>query len=446
MSYLWLVHFAIGIILISIYYNYDFEVDRSQYPCPDNVTQYSGYITVNNEIVNHYFYWFFESRDSPTLDPLILWIDRNPGCSALVSMLLQNGPCRMGKGDRVPVVNEDSWNSFATILYVDQPAGTGFSYSETPQEVKLDDNTIILELTAFLEAFYVKFPKYSKLPLFIMGYGYAGHFIPLFSTHILKNKQNLRTNLEGISIGNGWVDPKSHFSTFTDYMHKTRFIEDEDLPEVKVLRDRCLHQVDTNDPSAFAECMSYFQHVMNISETHAGRSINEFDVRRPCNRSNTLCYDLSNVSEFLNTENVQSWLGVTNISWTGCSVIADKVMTPGFLDKVVEEVAFTLEHGVRVLLYNGRDDLMCNYLGGQAWVGEMAWSEQSRFNSMRLVDWDFRGKIVGAFKTFANLTLVELVDAGHLAVMDQPVLGLQIMWTFLNNIPFGAFNYIRGED
>ena len=36
--------------------------------------------------------------------------------------------------------------------------------------------------------------------------------------------------------------------------------------------------------------------------------------------------------------------------------------------------AIVLSHGRRVVVYSGKDDFICNYLGGNAWVESTQWS------------------------------------------------------------------------
>lgn len=76
----------------------------------------------------HYVY--FESQDKPKTDPTILWISGGPGCSSLSAMLQENGPFIIRHGEDRPTLNEFAWNKHANLIYIEAPAGTGFSEYE----------------------------------------------------------------------------------------------------------------------------------------------------------------------------------------------------------------------------------------------------------------------------------------------------------------------------
>jgi len=38
-----------------------------------------------------------------------------------------------------------------------------------------------------------------------------------------------------------------------------------------------------------------------------------------------------------------------------------------------EKVHYLLDHGVRVLVYSGDKDYICNWRGGEAWVNGLEW-------------------------------------------------------------------------
>lgn len=65
------------------------------------------------------------------------------------------------------------WNSFANLLYVDQPAGTGFSYVSNPLGYVTNERTIGTELWTMIQEFYHKYPKYAQLDLYIVGESYG---------------------------------------------------------------------------------------------------------------------------------------------------------------------------------------------------------------------------------------------------------------------------------
>lgn len=96
-------------------------------PGPENVFNDAGYIHVGEG--RQLFYWFFESRHDPQTDPLVIWLSGGPGCSSALALFSENGPYHVVRDRRGPGVhlelNPYSWNTNATVVWLDQPAGTG---------------------------------------------------------------------------------------------------------------------------------------------------------------------------------------------------------------------------------------------------------------------------------------------------------------------------------
>jgi len=109
--------------------------------CDPNVQQYSGYFHLSTSGIlsaKNYFYWFFESRKAPKDAPIVLWMTGGPGCSSEVALFGENGPCSVNAAGNETMPNPHSWNSAVNLLYIDQPAGTGFSYG-----LGLDHNEVL---------------------------------------------------------------------------------------------------------------------------------------------------------------------------------------------------------------------------------------------------------------------------------------------------------------
>ncbi|RTG86856.1 cathepsin A (carboxypeptidase C) [Schistosoma bovis] len=89
-----------------------------------NFKQFSGYLHGSSDKVNIH-YWLVEAASSPASAPLIVWLNGGPGCSSLEGLLTENGPYLI-----------------ANVLYLEAPAGVGFSYSTAPSQTWDDDQSV----------------------------------------------------------------------------------------------------------------------------------------------------------------------------------------------------------------------------------------------------------------------------------------------------------------
>ncbi|CAH8548529.1 unnamed protein product [Schistosoma turkestanicum] len=151
-----------------------------------NFKQYSGYLHGSTDKVNLH-YWLVEAASSPKSAPLILWLNGGPGCSSLEGLLNENGPYLLKKGPRL-VENPYSWNKIANVLYLEAPAGVGFSYSTDPDQIWDDDKTALDNYHALLH-FLKKFPEYEGRRLFIAGESYGGVYVPTLSLLLLNSSK-----------------------------------------------------------------------------------------------------------------------------------------------------------------------------------------------------------------------------------------------------------------
>lgn len=98
-----------------------------------------------------------------------------------------------------------SWNKHAHLLFIDQPFGAGFSYSnyESPSSTHASAKYF----ADFLAQFLAQYPKLQKSPIYLFGESYAGHYIPAFARELLTNAYFIpyRANYKGVGIGDGLV-------------------------------------------------------------------------------------------------------------------------------------------------------------------------------------------------------------------------------------------------
>ncbi|KAG5526278.1 hypothetical protein RHGRI_032529 [Rhododendron griersonianum] len=104
----------------------------------------TGYVSVGEWNDVHLFYYFIESEGNPREDPLLLWLTGGPGCSAFSGLVYEIGPLRLdtehfdGKFPNF-TLNPFSWTKVSSIIFLDAPVGTGFSYADNAESYVVDD-------------------------------------------------------------------------------------------------------------------------------------------------------------------------------------------------------------------------------------------------------------------------------------------------------------------
>ena len=150
---------------------------------------YSGYVDIPNT-KKQYHYLLVESADDPANDPLIIWYNGGPGCSSLLAFMQENGPYHMEDGSLNLTKSEFSWNREANVLYMEHPAGVGFSYCGDPAECIYDDNNQALDNIQAVIGWYEKFPEFKGHDLYIAGESYGGIYVPYLMNEIDKHNMN----------------------------------------------------------------------------------------------------------------------------------------------------------------------------------------------------------------------------------------------------------------
>lgn len=143
---------------------------------------YSGYIEHSSQ--NKIHYMFIESQKNPANDPLIVWFNGGPGCSSLAGMLQEHGPYILKGLDSNFTKNEYSWNREANMLYIEQPAGVGFSVCASEESCVWNDNNVGAANLETLVKWLDKWPEYKENDLFLSGESYAGIYVPYLANQI----------------------------------------------------------------------------------------------------------------------------------------------------------------------------------------------------------------------------------------------------------------------
>ena len=142
----------------------------SAYPTADKVNSlwqwtdiswglYSGYGQVSGSSKSLHYVAAL-SQQNKTTDPVIVWFNGGPGCSSMLGFLQEHGPYSLQDGNTTFTPNPYSWNKEANVIYIESPAGVGYSVCGKAEECKgwNDFNTADDNLQVFLDIMN-KFPE-----------------------------------------------------------------------------------------------------------------------------------------------------------------------------------------------------------------------------------------------------------------------------------------------
>ncbi|EOA22895.1 hypothetical protein CARUB_v10003627mg [Capsella rubella] len=390
-------------------------------PSVQEFGHYAGYYSLPHSKSAKMFYFFFESRNN-SADPVVIWLSGGPGCSSSIAMFYENGPFKISD-DFSLSWNDFGWDKVSNLIYVDQPVGTGFSYTKDISDIRLDEAGVSNDLYDFLQAFFKEHPKFAKNDFFITGESYAGHYIPAFASRVHsgnKKKEGIQINLKGIAIGNGLTNPEIQYAAYGDYALQMKLITESDNEGIKQDYVECQNFIKKCNLGVALACASGFEVCNNIvtTITEKNKGINYYDVRKKC--VGRLCYDFSKIETFLNKENVRKALGVGDIEFVSCSSTVYDAMTKDWMVNLEVKIPELVNDGISLLVYAGEYDLLCNWLGNSRWVEEMNWSGQKDFKAAKNVPLMVDNKEVGLLKSYGSLTFLKVHDAGHMVPMDQP--------------------------
>lgn len=190
------------------------EVPGAPWYPNSNLESYSGYVDIDSPYggKKHYHYYLTMSENDPKTDPVVLWLQGGPGCSSLAGAMIEGGPLHFNQSNAPydVVLNPYRWSKKSTVIYLESPAGVGFSYADSKDGYHYNDSVAAEEnymaVSTLLGSNY--YPELNQGQKFaITGESYGGIYIPTLAQQIVEHNKladaDTKINLGGIEVGNG---------------------------------------------------------------------------------------------------------------------------------------------------------------------------------------------------------------------------------------------------
>eukprot|EP01116_Phalansterium_solitarium_P022258 TRINITY_DN7286_c0_g1_i1.p1 TRINITY_DN7286_c0_g1~~TRINITY_DN7286_c0_g1_i1.p1 ORF type:complete len:448 (+),score=153.04 TRINITY_DN7286_c0_g1_i1:166-1509(+) len=417
-----------------------------------NFKQYADYVTVDATSQRNLFYWFVESQNDPSTDPLVLWMNGGPGCSSILGFMTEHGPFQVKSDKSLKLeINPNSWNRVANIIYIEAPAGVGFSYSLNTSDYNTDDDRTADDNYRFLLGWFQQFPQFQGREFFIAGESYAGHYVPQLAVRVLQGNQdgNLHINLQGTMAGNPSTTSFYDGNTFLSYLTQHGFISIFDYDNAYAA---CGGNFVGNTSAA---CTSIVQLLL----TSYGTRINPYNVFADCigpgpsqpgycftlqsalslsspaaptTGSQTMvpCIPFNSTRDYMDQPAVRKALYVSEnaFAWDLCS----QHLNYSFQYPDMVPLYNELVRQVRVLFYSGDADTCVNFMATQLSVAQIVYNGTRSTAQPWMVD----GQVAG-YKTQygSNPVFATVKGAGHMVATYRPTQALALFSRFISGQP-----------
>jgi len=424
--------------------------------------QFSGYITIpgNSGDSKHLHYWFVESMNNPSTDPIAFWTNGGPGCSGLLGFLTEQGPFKPN-ADMSLSENEYAWNKISNMVFIEAPAGVGFSYSDDKADYTTGDAQVATDNYNLIQGFLNRFPEYRANDLYISSESYGGHYIPTLAQEIVNQNSQAATtgqktlNFKGFAVGNPYTDPYSGtpaeidtywghqlipLPVYKEYQHACLKAETPNKAECALLAVKMLNGIGDLNPYAldYPVCLSESkakygraQRIWQLTHQLAGMGIEPHQVGLKLKSEYEPCEE-TYATTYLNQLTVKAALHVNkDIKWNECSnklhynsTDMTEVSTAPIYNSLIDG-----KHRLNILVYSGDDDGVCGTIGTQNWI----WALGYEVAGKSWKSYEVNGQVAGYLTQWkgTKLGFLTVHGAGHEVPAYKPEIAFDLWKNFL---------------
>jgi len=398
-------------------------------------------------------YILIKAETSPDDKPLLVWYQGGPGCSGLIGLFNENGPFTVTRvaGKTTLTYDNLGWTQFANVLWVEQPAFVGFSYSNTSTDIQTNDTRSSTDNFLFLEYFINKeFPEFVGRKLWFTGESYGGVYVPMLSDLVVSS--DLAAQFQGFMIGNPVFNCQDNgeffieqinllywhgLASYTNYLNwTTTGCNDPKQAQTKPCQDilnLVFSQLGVIDQELFSNSEE------DKAPPNTWPSVDPDDIFQDfCTGNGTLDFvdtpfpdaacDLEiglMLQEYLNREDVQTALGVRPTKWQSCSNLQYN-SNVGSLIPFYQDI-IQKKPGISILVYSGDLDILTvPFAFTQPCIPIIGGTPQTLWQP-----WFVNGATAGYYEEYQYISYATVKGAGHETPQYQPLSAFQMIQSFL---------------
>ena len=395
---------------------------QPDYPYPS----YAGYLTVNKTHDSNLFFWFFPAQSGDASAPLLVWLQGGPGSSSLFGLFAEQGPIRVDKQKNLHPRNI-TWNSKYHLLFIDQPVGTGYSFTKSEKGYVRNEDEVARDLYSMLTQFMQIYTEYSASPFYVTGESYGGKYVPaiVYKIHVENPQAKVKINLKGMAIGDGLIDPYNQWD-YGSAMYQFGLIDEEELDTVNILTGLARDAIGREDYllaySLFSELTgSLYTKTTGLNDIYnykLTQSPEEFDYYVP----------------WVTASEHRRQIHVGNLPYNGGAAVQINLAND-VMQSIVSKVATIANNNYKILIYNGLLDVIIASSLTMDWIEKLDWQYASELHNAERTVWKVHPDdkdVAGYIKRAHSFFVAWVRNAGHMVPADQPRAAFDLIDRFVS--------------
>ncbi|XP_006236573.2 probable serine carboxypeptidase CPVL isoform X1 [Rattus norvegicus] len=393
---------------------------------------YAGYITVNQTYNSNLFFWFFPARTQPADAPVVLWLQGGPGGSSMFGLFVEHGPYIITSN--MTVLSRDfPWTFSLSMLYIDNPVGTGFSFTDHIQGYAIDEDDVAQDLYSALVQFFKLFPEYAKNDFYITGESYAGKYVPAIAyyIHSLNPVRRFKIRLKGIALGDAYTDPETIIGGYATFLYEVGLLDEQQRRHFRKQCRKCIKYIKEQEWMKAFEVLdelldgdltagpSFFQNVTGCTNYY-----NILQCTEP--------EDQSYFSKFLSLPQVRQAIHVGNRNFSDGAEV-EKYLREDTVKSVKPWLAEIMNY-YKVLIYNGQLDIIVAAALTERSLMTMDWKGSYAYRRTHKKIWkifESDDEVAGYVRRVGKFHQVIVRGGGHILPYDQPLRSFDMINRFI---------------
>ena len=393
----------------------------------------AGYVEVRP---GAHMFWLLQYSTHPDgylNRPWIIWIQGGPGVSGTgFGNYVMFGP-EDSEGNERPT----SWVQSASIVYVDNPIGTGFSYLSN--NLTLDEYGLTLEeisgdLVNFTQQFLQDHTEFQSMPLYIFGQSWGGKMGPAFAYFLEQAIQagDIQCNLVGLGIGNGAVEEIDKYNCRAEMLYQMSLIDDRK-------RDALQHTLNDMRVALEADNEDDLEALYRDLQRELNFPISFYDITQdPATATSMYGYAVrvvlfAKMNDFRQKYDfIPEDVEYTDINFQVNS-LANSENWFRSVDHWIDELL--MSSTIQVIVYSGQYDVICCTSSQLAWIRRLTWPGLQTFhNKERIQIMNPNTHETDMFvKATDRLKFYWVMRSGHVVPLDVPDVALNMLNRILDN-------------